>query len=160
LLFTAHGLNDYQGRPLGTDFSDVYAAGTLADRGHADAAFDPPHHFAEERALFGRNTPFYGWHYPPFFLLVAAPLAHLPYLPALIAYQLATMAFYLLALHLLLRDVKDRTWLLVALAFPAVFVNLTHGHNGFLTAGLLATALAFLDTRPLLSGICFGLLAY
>ena len=28
VLATAHGLNDYQGRPLGTDFSNVYAAGT------------------------------------------------------------------------------------------------------------------------------------
>ena len=28
LVVTAHGLVDQQGRPLGTDFSDVYAAGT------------------------------------------------------------------------------------------------------------------------------------
>jgi hypothetical protein len=41
-----------------------------------------------------------------------------------------------------------------------VFVNLTHGHNGFLTAGLVALALAELDTRPLVAGLCFGLLAY
>ncbi|HWA88467.1 MAG TPA: glycosyltransferase family 87 protein [Rhizomicrobium sp.] len=160
LFATAHGVNDYDGRPLGTDFSDVYAAGTLANDGHAERAFDPAQHFAREKALFGNDTQFYGWHYPPFFLLVAAPLAHLPYLPALIVWQLASLAFYLLALRLLLRDVSDKTWLLVALAFPATFVNLTHGHNGFLTAGLIATALALLDKRPPIAGLCFGLLAY
>jgi hypothetical protein len=51
-------------------------------------------------------------------------------------------------------------WLLLALAFPAVFVNLGHGHNGFLTAALLGFALVQLDRRPVLAGILFGLLAY
>ena len=30
LGMTAHGPNDYAGRPLGTDFSNVYAAGVAA----------------------------------------------------------------------------------------------------------------------------------
>ncbi len=46
------------------------------------------------------------------------------------------------------------------LAFPAVFINLGHGHNGFLTAALVAGALIQLDRRPWLSGILIGLLAY
>ena len=32
LVATAHGGVDRQGRPLGTDFSNVYAAGTLCER--------------------------------------------------------------------------------------------------------------------------------
>jgi len=166
LALTAHGLNDYQGRPLGTDFSDIYAAGTLALDGAPEAGFDPPKQFAREQALFGKDTQFYGWHYPPFFLLVAAPLAELPYLPALMLWQLASLALYLAAMALLLRKgpapqiLSDKTWLLAALAFPAAFVNLIHGHNGFLTAALIAAALALIDARPVLGGICFGLLAY
>jgi alpha-1,2-mannosyltransferase len=160
LAVTAHGVSDYKGRPLGTDFSDVYAAGTLANDGHGERAFDPPQQFAREQALFGKNTQFYGWHYPPFFLLIAAPLARLPYLPALILWQMATFALYLAALRPLMRGIGDRTWLLAAIAFPAAFVNLTHGHNGFLTAALIASALAVLDSKPLIAGICFGLLAY
>jgi hypothetical protein len=61
---------------------------------------------------------------------------------------------------LLLRSPRDPYWLLLALAFPAVFVNLTHGQNGFLTAALFAGAIALLDKRPIVSGILFGLLAY
>jgi hypothetical protein len=49
---------------------------------------------------------------------------------------------------------------MLALGFTAVFVNLTHGHNGFLTAALFAGALSQLETRPLLAGMMFGLLAY
>jgi hypothetical protein len=41
-----------------------------------------------------------------------------------------------------------------------VFVNLGHGHNGFLTAALVGAALVQLDRRPVIAGILFGLLAY
>jgi hypothetical protein len=51
-------------------------------------------------------------------------------------------------------------WLLLAVASPAVFVNLGHGHNGFLTATLMGLALLVLDRRPILAGILFGLLSY
>jgi alpha-1,2-mannosyltransferase len=52
-----------------------------------------------------------------------------------------------------------RDSVIAALAFPAVFVNLTHGHNGFLTASLFTGALLCLDARPWLAGMLFGLLA-
>lgn len=161
MLVTAHGSLDYQGRPLGTDFSNVYAAGTAVLAGHPEAPFDPARQRREEESLFGRATPFYGWHYPPYFLLLAAPLATLPYLAALGLYQLATLALYLAALAALLRGrIAERHWLPLALAFPAVFVNLTHGNNGFLTAALLAAGLAVLERRPLLAGVLFGCLVY
>lgn len=158
LGFTAQGLSDYAGRPLGTDFSNVYAAGVAAGQGDATAPFDMVRQYQAEQAIFGPKTEFFGWHYPPFFLLIAGALAQLPYIPALILWQGATL--------LLLRTsatpalANDPLWLLLALGFTAVFVNLTHGHNGFLTAALFAGALAFLDSRPLLAGCLFGLLAY
>lgn len=164
LFATAHGALDYQGRPLGTDFSNVYAAGKAVLAGHPEAPFDPALQYAKEQSLFGRATPFYGWHYPPYFLLIAAPLAQLPYLGALALWQFSTLALYLVALRMLLRAgpdaLKSWQWLLPALAFPAAFVNLTHGNNGFLTAALLASGLAMLERRPAIAGILFGLLAY
>ena len=51
-------------------------------------------------------------------------------------------------------------WLLLALAFPAVLINVGHGQNGFLTAALLGGALVVLDRRPIVAGILFGLLVY
>src|SRR5262245_61259001 len=72
LAITANGFVDAFGRPLGTDFSNVYAAGTYVLEGKAYAPFDPALQYAREQAIFGADTPFYGWHYPPFFLFVAA----------------------------------------------------------------------------------------
>jgi hypothetical protein len=198
IVATANGLNDYQGRPLGTDFSNVYAAGTYVRDGRPELAFDPPAQHAREQQIFGAATPFYGWHYPPFFLFIAGLLAMLPYLPALAVWQGVTLGLYLLSIRAILlipplqgeggsaRSAEpggvtlqapppDRLrrspspvsgggiselWLLLALAYPAVFINLGHGHNGFLTAALLGAALVILDRKPIAAGILFGLLAY
>jgi alpha-1,2-mannosyltransferase len=202
LVATSDGLNDYQGRPLGTDFSNVYAAGTYVLEGRLAAPFDPRLQHAREKEIFGAATPFYGWHYPPLFLFVAAALALLPYQLALIAWQVATLLLYLFSIRMIVSlgscapsplcgegrgegDAVSQSitrpphpaslrpadlsptgrgeasvWLLLALAFPAVFVNLGHGHNGFLTAALFGFALAQLDRRPMVAGILFGLIAY
>jgi hypothetical protein len=163
---TARGSMDYAGRPLGTDFSNVYAAGVAAAHGDPTAPFDAYRQFLAERSLFGTGTTFYGWHYPPFFLLVAAALAQFPYVVALILWQGVSLLFYLGAIRLLLRKsampslAQDRLWLPLALGFTAVFVNLIHGQNGFLTTALFAAGLALLDERPLAAGMLFGLLCY
>ncbi|MCC7348708.1 MAG: DUF2029 domain-containing protein, partial [Variibacter sp.] len=151
-------------------FSNVYAAGTYVLDGKAAAPFDPPAQYAREQAIFGEKTDFYGWHYPPFFLFIAAALALMPYWLALLVWQGVTLALYLAVMRAILRtlwpagsgeaDAPPALWLVLALAYPAVFVNLGHGHNGFLTAALLGGALLALDRRPVLAGVLFGLLAY
>jgi alpha-1,2-mannosyltransferase len=167
LVVTSDGRNDYQGRPLGTDFSNVYAAGTYVLDGKAAAAFDWPAQHARERQIFGEQTPFYGWHYPPYFLFIAGLLALMPYALALAVWQGATLLLYLGTIWLILRGApaaarttEGPLWILLALAFPAVFINIGHGHNGFLTAALIGAGLLTLDRRPILSGILFGLMAY
>ena len=70
------GLIDRNDKPLGTDFSNVYAAGTLIWRQHPADAYEPALQHAREKAVFGgREVPFYGWHYPPFFFAIAAIVA-------------------------------------------------------------------------------------
>ena len=171
LAATSNGLNDYQGRPLGTDFSNIYVAGSYIAEGRPEAPFDPRLQHARAKEIFGDATPLYGWHYPPFFHFVAAPLATMPYLLALFVWQAATLALYLLAIRSITRSIPppqgeggERSEpggvILLALAFPAVFVNLGHGHNGFLTAALIGFALLWLDRRPIVAGILFGLLVY
>jgi len=102
LVVTSSGLNDVSGRPLGTDFSNVYAAGTHVLEGGAALPFDAPSQHAREKEIFGADTPFYGWHYPPFFLFVAAPLALMPYALALAVWRGVTFALYLWAIFAIL----------------------------------------------------------
>src|SRR3954466_15918091 len=104
LVVTSDGLNDRFGRPLGTDFSNLYAAGIYVVNGEAAAPFDPNLQYAREQAIFGKDTPFFGWHYPPFFLGLAAALALMPYWLALLMWQGVTLAFYLWAMRGVIKD--------------------------------------------------------
>jgi hypothetical protein len=158
LFATAHGTLDYLGRPIGTDFSNVWAAGKMALDGVAAKAWSWPDHFAVQRAVHDRaDIDVFGWHYPPPFLLIASVLALLPYVPAAILWQLVTLAPFT---WLMWRLVPRWETLLLTLAAPATLVCLTHGQNGFLTGLLLGGALAFLDRRPFLAGLIFGCLIY
>ena len=152
------GLIDRNGKPLGTDFSNVYAAGSLTWQGRPAEAYVPVLQHAAEKAVFGgREVPFYGWHYPPFFFAVAVLVAAVPYGWGLAIWLAASFAAYLAVMRAILP--RPETWLIAA-AFPAVFVNVGHGQNGFLTAALLGGALHLLDRRPWLAGMLIGCLAY
>jgi len=50
------GLVDRNGKPIGTDFSSFYAAGSLALEGRAASAYDMAAHYIRERRLFGAVT--------------------------------------------------------------------------------------------------------
>lgn len=164
IIATAHGLSDYAGRPLGTDFSSFHTAGRLALEGRNP--FEQAALYRAEQAAFGNATRYYSFSYPPIFLLPAAALAMLPYATALALWLALTFGFYLAAMAVLRTrfdtesDTEKPLFLLVAAAFPGVFVNLSHGQNGFLAAGLMAMGLALLDRKPLAAGLCFGLLAF
>jgi hypothetical protein len=158
LVVSANGTLDALGRPLGTDFSNVWTAGAMALEGRASEVWSWHNHFAAQKAFHGKNlVDLFGWHYPPPFLLLAAALATMPYVLALVLWQLATLVPFA---WLMWRLVPRRETLLLVLAAPVTLVCLTHGHNGFLTALLLGGGLALSERRPLLAGILFGCLIY
>jgi hypothetical protein len=158
LVATSHGGVDFMGRPVGTDFSNVWSAGRLALEGRPASAYDPAAQLAAQQAAFRRpDIPFYPWGYPPVFLLLAAALASLPYMVALLVWQAATLPAYLAVVRAM---AGRREALMTALAFPPVFLTLTHGQNGFFTVGLIGGGLLLLDRRPLVAGLLLGLAAY
>lgn len=159
LFWTAHGTVDSLGRPIGTDFSNVWTAGWMADHGRAPRAWDWPTQYAVQQQVH-RNAaiPFYGWHYPPPFLIIATLLAQLPYVVALLLWQGTTLALALLLVRRLLPGQRDA--MLVALGAPVVMVCIGHGQNAFLTATLLGAGMMLLDRRPWLAGVLLGALVY
>jgi len=152
------GTLDPFGRPLGTDFSEVYAAGKMALAGNAADVWTWPKHFTVQQQIQHSTTvDLYGWHYPPPFLLIASALALFSYIPALVVWQAASLgAFTALMWKLMPR------WetVLLVLAAPVTLVCVTHGHNGFLTAFLLGGGLLLLERKPLAAGLLLGCLIY
>jgi hypothetical protein len=149
---------DPMGRPIGTDFSGVYSAGLMVLQGQPADAWDwSLHRHVQELVHHKAGVDFYGWHYPPPFLLIAAALATMPYLPALALWQSVTLAA---CVATVVRICPGRPTMLLALAAPATGICLMHGHNGFLTGTLLGLGLLVLDRRPLLAGLLLGALVY
>jgi arabinofuranan 3-O-arabinosyltransferase len=146
------------GSGIESDFVNVWAAGRLALAGHAAAAYDwPTHKLMEETAVGHAFDGYFGWHYPPTFLFVAAALSLLPYAAAYALWVFATFPAYLVAIRAI---IGDRVGYLLAAAFPAVLPNFIVGQNGFLTASLVGGALLLLETNPIAAGILLGLLTY
>ena len=149
---------DSAGLGIPTDFVNVWAAGRLALDGQPAQAWDWNIQKQVEVALLGQNfTGYFAWHYPPPFLFVASLLAHFPYAVAFIGWALVSLVPYLA----MMRAIVGRPFgLLLALAVPMVFNNVLVGQNGFLTAALIGGTLYLMPVRPILSGICLGLLSY
>ncbi|WP_170149706.1 glycosyltransferase family 87 protein [Rhodoplanes roseus] len=158
VLTSGDWIVDPSGAPVHTDFVMVYAAGKLALAGDPAAAWDWTLHRAAEDTLLGRPVPaYYGWHYPPPFLLVAALLAMLPYWAAFVAWMAATLPLYAATVRAI---VGDRIGWLAAGAFPVIVPNLVPGQNGFFTAALVGGTLLALERHPVAAGVCLGLLTY
>jgi arabinofuranan 3-O-arabinosyltransferase len=157
--FVAHWwIFDEKGLGIPTDFVNVWSAGKLVLDGHPAQAYDWDIQKQVQVAVLGQSYQGnFAWHYPPPFLFVASLLAHFPYTVAFIGWAAASLVPYVAVM----RGIVGRPFgLLLALAFPVVLTNTLVGQNGFLTASLIGGALYLMPMRPVLSGICLGLLSY
>ncbi len=151
-------LTTRNGGGVPSDFVNVWAAGRMALAGHAASVYDwPAHKLVEESAVGHAFDGYFGWHYPPTFLFVAAVLSLIPYATAWLIWTFGTFPAYLVAIRAI---IGDRVGYFLGAAFPAVLANFIVGQNGFLTAGLIGGALTLLERRPALAGVCIGLLTY
>ncbi|MEZ6023390.1 MAG: glycosyltransferase family 87 protein [Hyphomonadaceae bacterium] len=155
-LLEAHGLLLADGQPVFGDFIAFWSAGRAVLEGHAaqvhDAALIADYH---QQAVPGVAyvAP---WNSPPPFLLIATPLALLPFPLAALTWLALSGALYVVAARKLLPDARA---LLFALTLPAALYHLGSVQTGLWIAGVTGLALYWLDTRPRLAGSLVALLA-
>jgi hypothetical protein len=151
-------ITDSHGLGIPTDFVNVWSAGRLALDGHPAQAWDWDIQKQVQIEVLGQTYPGnFAWHYPPPFLFVAAFLAQFPYAVAFLGWVAVSFVPYLAMMR---ATVGKPFGFLLAACFPVLINNATVGQNGFLTAALIGGTLYFLPMRPILSGICLGLLTY
>ena len=156
--FSHWWIYDPNGLGIPTDFVNVWAAGKLALEGHPVQAWDWDIQRQIELALLKQDFPgYFAWHYPPPFLFVASLLARLPYAAAFMGWVFVSLVPYLVVMRAIVG--RPFGWML-ALAIPMVINNALVGQNGFLTAALIGGTLYLMPVRPILAGICLGLLSY
>lgn len=156
--FTHGWVYDANGRGIPTDFINVWAAGRLVLDGVPAQAYDWDIQKQVEVAKLGQDfVGYFAWHYPPPFLFVASLLAQLPYSVAFMGWAFVTVLPYLAAVRTI---VGHNVGFMLAIAMPMAFINTLVGQNGFLTAALIGGTLYLIPVRPVLAGICLGLLTY
>ncbi len=151
------GLLDPSGKPLGADFITFWSAGRLSLDGNAAGAFDRETIFAMQRQAVPGSDAVFLWNYPPTFQLVAAGLAAMPYALSYFVFVAAGVAAFLVALRPL---VPWREAGVLLLALPGTFICVLHGQNSLISAALMTCAIVMIDRRPVVAGVCIGLLAY
>ncbi len=157
-FFSHWWIFDEKGLGIPTDFVNVWSAGKLVLDGPPAWAYDLGIQKQVQVAVLGQSYEGnFAWHYPPPFLFVASLLAHFPYAVAFIGWAAISLVPYLA----MMRAIVGRPFgLVLAVAVPMVFNNVLVGQNGFLTAALIGGTLYLMPVRPILSGICLGLLSY
>ncbi len=156
LLVAGPGLENAAGSIAGNDFVGFYAAGRIALEDGAAATYDDALHNAAMAALSSVEIDL-PWFYPPTFLLIVAPLATLPYLPAMWIWVMAIAGMVAAAVW---RLAPHPATPFLAVLYPGVAHNIFSGQNGALSAALIGLGLWALPTRPVLAGVFFGLLSY
>ena len=154
-LLTSAPPYDGLGYLIGRDFVNTWMGAHSAFAGGPAAWFDFDTYNAALAARFYPDFPHHNWSYPPHLLLMTWPLAFLPYLPGYLVWCALGMALYLLASS---EGGRCRERLFMLAVAPAAWMNIFAGQNGFITAALMIGGLVQLGRRPVLAGICFGLL--
>ena len=156
--FASWWIYNPDGLGIPTDFINVWAAGRLVLDGVPAQAYDWDIQKQLEVAKLGQDfTGYFAWHYPPPFLLVASLLAMLPYAAGYAGWVYLSMLPYLAVMRAI---VGHNLGILIALALPTVLMNTYAGQNGFLTAALIGATIYLIPVRPVLAGVCLGLLTY
>jgi hypothetical protein len=149
------GLSIMTGRLPFWDFTNLWGGGRMALEGHVGYLFSPDLYRSTIRAMLSPHMLDQEWSYPPSMLLIGAPLAALPILPAYLAWNAATLYFLFVVSGWLGLPAKLR---ILAMFAPPVAVSVIMGQNGALTASLLLGGLFLAPRRPVAAGFLLGLL--
>lgn len=137
------------------DFTALWAAGQAAATGTLAVLANPGSFTAYLRDIFGAGIPDQIWPYPPPILLIARPLAALPFMLGFALYTALGLAALLLASRSSSLSRLQRAAILLS---PAVATNALTGQTGALISAMLLGGLLLIDRRPVLAGVLLGAL--
>ena len=137
---TANHLVNAVGRPFGDDWVNYWSAAYLALHGRAAEIYDLHVFHAFQETIVGSPLDGYHYSYPPVMLLLTAPFALIPYVPALFVWLSASWYAFYCALKLAM---PGRGVLLLALVAAAL------AHLTGIAFGPLFILLLFIVALPM-----------
>ncbi|VVD80754.1 glycosyltransferase family 87 protein [Pandoraea fibrosis] len=142
--------------PLGHDLRVFWTVSWITRHVDALAAFDPATFVPTILRFFPAYPEAGYWLYPPTFQWLIQPLSWMSYPWTYAVYVIVSVAAFAMAVR------QWRWWSrwpwVIAIAFPGLWVALLAGQNSLITLLLMTVALTYSGSRPLLAGLCGGLL--
>jgi hypothetical protein len=164
---SAPGPRDRVGKIKGTDFLELYVAGSFAREGRLQDFYDVRTQHARAQAIVpGEADTLYIPVHSPVIALALAPLASLSYVTAVAVWFVVIGALYAMACWMMWRDCSAlhpyRTEVIAACAaFPGLYATVLHGQAS--PINLLAVSAALLAVRHdrrFTAGMAIGCLAF
>ena len=144
--------------PLKQDFAVFWSVSQFIINGTPQNAYNHPLLSEAFRNTLHQSDHFIMyWLYPPYALLINAPLALVNYKLSWLLFVIIT-AFWLTRAVTAIAPMPITLW--AVLASPALMCTTLGAQNGALNASLAGAGLLLLGTQPLLAGVCLGILSY
>jgi alpha-1,2-mannosyltransferase len=162
------GLRDRFDNLKGTDFVLWYTLGDFGRTGGVADLYRGPQLLEERQfALVPESKgDFFVCLYPPQMTALFAPLAHLPYLPALLIWSAIGVGVYAICIIAVVRTCPGLrpfagTVALCAAAYPAFFEQIGHGQCAILSLACVTVAYLALNAGwPIIAGMAIGALTF
>jgi hypothetical protein len=147
-MFTNYFLNDFMFFYLPTQFLEKFSLVKMYD---VDA-------FVKfNQAYFG--IKYGGWFYPPHYVLFTYVFGLLPYAIAKFLFIASSVVLFVFAVYVWCQKIpRTCNILFYVCATPLMYYVIIIGQNSLYTASFLLLGLHFLDKKPIISGLCLGLL--
>lgn len=155
------GIFEHNGLRFGIDYIAFYSAGQMVLEGQSASLYDPDAVKVAQRQLYdAKEESIMEFLNPPFFALLLAPFAALPFVPSLLAWTAFSLGVFCLGLVGLEGKLRLATVTSVLCFYP-IFYAVVNGQNSLITAGLLGVVYGLMRRdRPFLAGLAASLILY
>jgi hypothetical protein len=140
------------------DFFALWSYAKIAAEHPMAELYDPAVLHQRQVALGMPDTEQNPFPYPPIAMLLLRPLCFLPYEVSYIVWTIGTLALFISVI--LATCSRLPLCLIGAIVAPATTAAVAAGQSGLLAASLMTAGIRLAASRPVLSGILIGLLAY
>ena len=138
------------------DFFAIWSFATFPYNNHAIDIYDRAVLQEFQESLGSAPTVHLPFPYPPSFVILIIPFGLLGYYTAYGAWILVTfVVYFFVSWH---REWPLSATFILVLA-PATILTVFYGQTGFLTSALIVGGFRFAESRPVLSGVLFGLVS-
>jgi len=140
------------------DFFALWTSAVVTHGGGPALNYDADALHLRQVAMGMHDHAYNPFPYPPTLLLLLAPLGRFGIGAAFCLFMIPSFALYLWAM--VGGRLRDAQWAIAAAVAPATGIVIISGQSGFLSGALMIGGLRLAGSRPILSGVLFGLLTY